>query len=336
MKDHSITDSRYNRSVDVDNFLEVSNLVKYFPLKDSKLRVHAVNDISFSIKKGETLGLVGESGSGKTTTGRCILRLEEPTSGKLVFNGQDIMELPVKKFRYMRPDFQMVFQEPYESLNPRMTLKKIIGEPLKIWNDSSKETIEEKINEVAEMVKLRKKRLELYPHQVSGGEQQRTSLARSIITSPEFLVLDEPTSLLDPLAQAEIMVVLKDLQKRLNLTYMFISHDLVAIKNVCNRVLVMYLSKIVEEGSTDDIFGDPHHPYTKSLIASVLFPEPGKKPETFNLKGEIPSPIILPEGCYFYGRCEEATEECAKGGYPPRVEVGDNHYVYCWHPKKDE
>jgi len=314
--------------------IDIKNLVKEFPLRGSELVIHAVSDVTISIDSGETLGLVGESGSGKTTTGRCVLRLIEPTSGQIMFKGEEISCLPPKEFRSKRPKLQMIFQEPYESLNPRMTARNIILEPLKLWEKRNGDNLKKRVEELAWLVKIESHRLDLYPHQLSGGEQQRVSIARSIATNPDFLVLDEPTSLLDPLAQAEIMELLKQLQKDLGFAYLFISHDLVAVKSVCDRVAIMYLSRIIEEGSVTDIFNNPCHPYSKALLSSVLYPDPKAKRTLFNLKGEIPSPIDLPKGCYFYSRCPDRGEKCLQE-YPVRIDLGNGHFVSCWKASQD-
>lgn len=309
--------------------IDVRNLVKEFPLRGTDLVIHAVTDVNIKINKGETLGLVGESGSGKTTTGRCVLRLVEPTSGEIYFKGEEICKLNTKDFRSKRPHLQMIFQEPYESLNPRMTARSIIMEPLKLWYKKDEVDYKKRVEELAGLVKMDPSRLDLYPHQLSGGEQQRVSIARSIGTSPDFLVLDEPTSLLDPLAQAEIMELLNQLQTELGFAYLFISHDLVAVRSVCDRVAIMYLSRIIEEGSVEEIFNAPFHPYSKALLSSVLYPDPKEKRTIFRLKGEIPSPIDLPKGCYFYSRCPDRMEKCATE-YPPRTELENGHCVCCW------
>lgn len=309
--------------------IEIRNLVKEFPLRGSDLVIHAVTDVSFQIGNGETLGLVGESGSGKTTTGRCVLRLVEPTDGQIFFKGEEISQYNAKEFRAQRPKLQMIFQEPYESLNPRMTARNIIAEPLILWKKLKKADLKSRVEELAGMVKIPASRLDLYPHQLSGGEQQRVSIARAIATNPEFLVLDEPTSLLDPLAQAEIMELLNQLQDELGFAYLFISHDLVAVRSVCDRVAIMYLSKIVETGTVQEIFENPLHPYSKALLSSVLFPDPKTKRTRFNLQGEIPSPIDLPKGCYFQSRCPVAGPDC-RAFYPPLVDLGNEHLVSCF------
>jgi oligopeptide/dipeptide ABC transporter ATP-binding protein len=309
--------------------LEVDGLVKHFPLRDSRLVVQAVTGVSFHIEEGETLGLVGESGSGKTTVGRCILRLIEPTAGGILFEGQDITHITPRALRWLRPRMQMIFQDPYDALNPRMPTGRIIEEPLRLWSDLDAGQRRDRVWELADSVGISRDLLEVYPHQLSGGQQQRVGIARAIATSPSLLVLDEPTSALDPYAHAEIIELLVGLQQRLHLTYLFISHDLHAVRYVSDRIAIMYLSAIVEVGPRDAIFHHPQHPYSRSLLSSVLYPDPAvRRPRKYVLKGEIPSPVALPRGCLLYSRCPTATAECTDER-PKLNELENGHEVAC-------
>lgn len=307
--------------------IEVKDLVKKFPLKDKRV-THAISGISFSIEEGETLSLVGESGSGKTTTGRCVLRLIEPTSGSIIFEKTDITKLKQRELRPMRPKMQMVFQETLESLNPAKRIDEIIMEPFILW-DSDRATHKDRVKDLMSLVGLSEKFSDLYPHQLTGGQQQRAGIARAIALNPRFLVLDEPTSRLDPTTHAEIMNMLKRLQEEFKFAYLFISHDLTAVEHISHMVAIMYLSRIVEIGSKEDIFKNPQHPYTRALLSSALFPDPDVKQKVFILEGEIPSAIDLPKGCYFTSRCPVAIKgECDKA-FPAFVEVGERHKVAC-------
>lgn len=309
--------------------LEVKNLLKEFKLRQSKKVVHAVTDVSFTLESGTTLGLVGESGSGKTTTGRCILNLIDHTGGDIFFKGTNLSNLRKKEIRKLRPAMQMVFQEPFESLDPRMKLSQIIEEPLKLWGKMSKREIQKRVLELSNMVGIPSASLMNYPHQVSGGMQQKTGIARALATKPDLIVFDEPTSNLNPSAHAEIIELLVRLQKELNIGYIFISHDLTAVQHVSHTIAIMYLSRIIEMGTVEEIFANPTHPYTRALLGSVLFPDPQKKLPPFSLTGEIPSPIDLPSGCYFYSRCTEASERC-KMRYPSFHDFSTTHKVACF------
>jgi oligopeptide/dipeptide ABC transporter ATP-binding protein len=309
--------------------LEVQDLVKHFPLSHHRT-VKAVNGVSFHIERGEALALVGESGSGKTTVGRCVLRLIEPTRGIITFRGENITAVSQEKFRRLRARIQMVFQEPYDSLNPRMRVGKTLEEPLILANRSSRPAERrQRVLELLEMVRLSEPFLDMYPHQLSGGEQQRVSIARAIATGPDLLVLDEPTSALDVSVRAEILDLLTDLRERLGLAYLFISHDLTAVRRVCQRVAIMYLGKTVEMGRTEEIFARPLHPYSRALLSSVLYPNPVQERSRFLLKGEIPSPINLPPGCHLYPRCPWARDECNLA-YPSLEELLPAHPVACF------
>ena len=308
--------------------LEVSDLVKYFPAGRSR-SVKAINGVSLGIKRGEALALVGESGSGKTTVGRCILRLLEPTEGNIVFQGEDIHSLKSNAFRKMRDKIQMVFQEPYDSLNPRMPIGKIVVEPLLLVGNATEPERKDRLEEIFSMVQLDLSVAEKFPHQLSAGEQQRVGIARALITKPELVVLDEPTSALDVSVRAEILNLLGELQQSLNLSYLFISHDLTAVRRVCDRIAVMYLGKIVEIGETESLFENPLHPYSKALLSSVLYPDPKHTPSRFVLTGEIPSPINLPNGCHLRQRCPWAVDTC-EIQYPELNEVITDRFVSCY------
>jgi len=313
--------------------LRVENLYKLFPLKKRNLKVHAVSGIDFSIKSNETLGMVGESGCGKTTVGRCVVRLIEPTSGKIIFLGEDVTKLPEKKFRKFRPKAQIVFQEPYDALNPRKVVRQIIQAPLISEKRLNKKKSLERVVEVLKMVELTEKYLNKYPIQLTQGEQQRVGIARAISTKPKLIILDEPTSLLDIRFRAETIVLLKRLQKETGVSYLFISHDLVVISQLSHRISVMYLGRIVEEGSCDLVFNNPMHPYTKALFAATLFPDPDQKKPEFILKGEVPSPINLPDDrCNLAPRCPLAESYCSKG-LPKLEELEPNHFVACFKAK---
>jgi oligopeptide/dipeptide ABC transporter ATP-binding protein len=311
------------------DILTVENLHKRFPLKRGG-SVCAVNGITFSIREGETLGLVGESGCGKTTTGRCIVRLIEPTEGKIVFDGDDITRMPESDFRNLRSEIQIVFQEPYDALNPRKKVKQILEDPLIVNGKLSKGQCLEKVKEVLEMVELTDDRLSKYPIQLTQGEQQRIGVARALITNPKIVVLDEPTSLLDIRFRAEIVILLKKLQEKLGISYLFITHDLVVISELSHRVAIMYLGRIVEEGPARAVFKSPFHPYTRALLAAALIPDPDQKGGTFVLKGEVPSPVNLPDNrCNLAPRCPLVQGHCHES-LPQLRELEEGHFVACF------
>ena len=311
-----------------ERLLEVFNLVKNFPAGHRK-SVKAVNDVSFHIDRGETLALVGESGSGKTTVGRCILRLIEPTAGQITFAGAQVDTMSADQLRALRPRVQMVFQEPYDSLNPRMRIRRIVEEPILLGGTMTPAQRHDRVAEVLEMVRLGTAAMDKYPHQFSAGEQQRIGIARAIATQPELVVLDEPTSALDVSVRAEILDLLTDLQEDLALSYLLISHDLTAVRRVCHRVAIMYLGKIVERGDAEALFEQPLHPYSRALLSSVLYPDPGEQLSRFLLSGEIPSPIDLPPGCHLHGRCPWAVDACNEA-YPDAEELLPNRHVACF------
>jgi oligopeptide/dipeptide ABC transporter ATP-binding protein len=311
----------------VETIINVSRLVKRFPVPNSKKQVWAINDVSFTVNKGETLGLVGESGSGKTTIGRCLLRLAEPTSGQLLFDGKDITKIKEKELRQLRSRMQIVFQEPYDSMNPRKTIGDTIREPLMASKMSTSEQME-RVVELMSQVFLDRQDISKYPHELSAGQLQRAGVARAIATNADLIVLDEPTSLLDPSVRADIIDLLVTLQKRTGVSYLFISHDLTSVQYISHRVAVIYLGKIVEMGITRQIFENPLHPYSKALLSAVLFPDPNRKRVSYSLRGEIPSPIDLPSGCFLHSRCPMAIGACSRIT-PQLVDVGDGHSVSC-------
>jgi oligopeptide transport system ATP-binding protein len=297
--------------------LELKNLSKDFPIKGGLLSrqiatVQAVSDVSLTIKKGETLGLVGESGCGKSTLGRCIIRLIEPSNGQIFFDGKDITNLKGKELRNLRRNMQIIFQDPYASLNPRMTIGTIISEPLLIHKiGESKKDRSDRVYELLELVGLRREAADRYPHEFSGGQRQRIGIARALAVNPSLIVCDEPVSALDVSIQAQVINLLMDLQQRLGLTYLFIAHDLKVVEHISTRVAVMYLGKIVETATADDLYQNPQHPYTQALLSAIPVPKVGvKKGKRIILQGDVPSPVNPPSGCYFHPRCPIVEAEC--------------------------
>jgi oligopeptide transport system ATP-binding protein len=312
--------------------VEVKNLKKYFPKKRGlfgreKTYVKAVDDVSFTIYKGETLGLVGESGCGKSTTGRMLMRLLDPTEGQILFEGKEISSLNDNQIREMRKEFQMVFQDPYASLNPRMKVGDIISEPL-IIHGCPKEKREERVQKLLEVVGLSAYHANRYPHEFSGGQRQRIGIARALAVNPKLIIADEPVSALDVSIQSQILNLLKDLQDEFQLTYLFIAHDLSVVEHISDRVGVMYLGKIVELADKETLFQNPMHPYTKALISAVPIPNPRLKRDRIILKGDIPSPSNPPSGCTFHTRCPFATDICKKE-IPKLREISSRHFVSC-------
>ena len=311
-----------------EKLIEVNNLKKYF--NTTKGLLHAIDDVSFYINKGETLGLVGESGCGKSTTGRVLLRLLDATEGEVLFDGKDINKLSKKEMREMRKEMQIVFQDPYASLNPRMTVSEIIAEPLivnKIFN--SKDELNARVAELMETVGLAPRLSHAYPHELDGGRRQRIGIARALALNPRFIVQDEPVSALDVSIQAQILNLMADLQEKLGLTYLFISHDLSVVKHVSDRIAVMYLGKIVELTDYKTIFNNPLHPYTQALLSAIPIPSiDTEKKERILLEGDVPSPINPPAGCRFYGRCRHRQDIC-KQQEPALREMGKEHFVAC-------
>ena len=318
-----------------NKLVEVENLVTYFPIYSGLLQkktgdVKAVDDISFFVRRGETLGLVGESGCGKTTTGRSILKLEEPTSGNVIFEGKNLIEMKGEPLRKMRAHMQPIFQDPFASLNPRMNVGNIIGEPLFVHNLAKGKELRERVEDLLNMVGLAPQMAERYPHEFSGGQRQRIGIARALSASPSFIVCDEAVSALDVSIQGQIIKLLIKLREKLGLTYLFISHDLSVVRHISDRVAVMYLGKIVEITTSDQLYKNPQHPYTISLLSAVPIPDPqvDRPRERIVLRGDVPSPINPPSGCPFHTRCQMAVEECKTTKQELRV-VDDEHWVAC-------
>lgn len=317
-----------------ENLLEVKHLKQYFDIPTgffSSIPLKAVDDVSFSIQKGETLGLVGESGCGKTTVGRSLLRLYKPTGGEILFNGMKIENK--KSIREMRKKAQMVFQDPYSSLDPRMTIGDIIGEPLDVHKlYSSRAERQDKIKRLMDIVGLSSEHATRYAHEFSGGQRQRIGIARALAVDPNFIVCDEPVSALDVSIQAQIINMFEDLQKKLHLTYLFIAHDLLIVKHISTRIAVMYLGKIVEIAPANILYNQPLHPYTISLLSAVPIPDPNyaKTHRRITLEGDVPSPLRVPSGCPFRTRCPRATKKCAEN-IPNLREISPNHFISCLH-----
>lgn len=343
----------------MDDLLVVENLVKHYPIRQGIVPrtvgyVRAVDDISFSIPRGQTLGLVGESGCGKTTTGRAILRLVEPTSGRVTFDGRDVLAMKGRELRLLRREMQIIFQDPYGSLNPRMTVGAMLEEPIRVHgidpreplNDlsadpnskrarstgpaasSKRRLARDRVAELLDLIGLSPDHARRYPHEFSGGQRQRIGIARALSVNPKFIVCDEAVSALDVSIQAQVLNLLRELQQRFNLTYLFIAHDLAIVKHVSDRVAVMYLGEIVEEAGTEEIFARPLHPYTQALLASIPVPAPRANRPRVRLEGDPPTPVNPPEGCRFHTRCPIAIAEC-KHGKPPLVELHPGHRVAC-------
>ncbi len=324
-----------NTSTD-GTMVEVKNLKMFFPITRGLLRrkvgeIKAIDDISFTIKKHETLGLVGESGCGKTTTGRCVLRLYQPTSGTISFNGTDISKLPERKIKPYRKDMGVIFQDPFGSLNPRQSAGGIVGDPLRIHNMvAGKKELRERVTELFRIVGLDPGMMDRVPHEFSGGQRQRIGVARALACRPPLIICDEPISALDVSIQAQIINLLEELQETMGLTYLFIAHDLAVVQHISDRVAVMYLGRIVELTESGELYDNPLHPYTRALLSAIPIPDPvvEKTRTRIILKGEVPSPVNPPPGCHFHPRCHMAVGECSQQR-PELRDVGNGHYVAC-------
>jgi oligopeptide/dipeptide ABC transporter ATP-binding protein len=318
-----------------EKLLEVKNLVKHFPVRGgvfSRVRAHvrAVDGISFDIEEGETLGLVGESGCGKSTAGRAILRLIEPTAGEVIFKGTNILDLEREKMRQLRREMQIIFQDPYASLNPRMTIGSIVGEPLTIHNIAKGKKRDEEVASILQRVGLRPEHMRRYPHEFSGGQRQRIGIARALALNPKVIIADEPVSALDVSIQAQVINLLQDLQKDFGIAYLVISHDLSVVQHICDRIAVMYLGEIVEIAEADELIMSPRHPYTEALLSAVPVPDPaaGGQKERIILRGDVPSPVNPPPGCRFHTRCPYKEDICATDE-PPLQVISDGHMTAC-------
>ncbi len=310
-----------------DTLLSVQNLKKYFPTHKGNVR--AVDDINFSIKKGETLGLVGESGCGKSTTGRVVIRLIDATEGKVLFNGVDINSLSSGELKKLRQDMQIIFQDPYSSIDPRKSVSQIIAKPFKVHHLGTKKEIEDKVDLLMDKVGLSSRLYNKYPHELDGGRRQRVGIARALALEPSFIVCDEPVSALDVSIQAQILNLLQELQSSFGLTYLFISHDLSVVKHISDRVAVMYLGKIVEIAASSELFRNPLHPYTKALLSAIPVPKLHRRNrDRIILEGNVPSPINPPSGCLFHTRCQSCMKQCTEC-IPPLKEVSPGHEVAC-------
>jgi oligopeptide/dipeptide ABC transporter ATP-binding protein len=316
--------------------LQVKGLKKYFPTRSGVFSqisgwVKAVDDVSFDVREGETFGLVGESGCGKTTVGRTILRLMEPTAGEAIFEGKNLFELDKKTLRTTRRRIQIIFQDPYSSLNPRMTVGSIVGEPLKVHRLAKGKELDEKVEKLLDRVGLRPEHQSRYPHEFSGGQRQRIGIARALALNPQFVVCDEAVSALDVSIQAQILNLLRDLQQEYHLAYLFISHDLNVVEYLANRIAVMYLGKLAEVAATKELFANPKHPYTQALLSANPIPDPSVQRERILLSGDVPSPLNPPAGCRFHTRCPQVMDVC-KVSDPPLIQIGppeEGHQVWC-------
>jgi oligopeptide/dipeptide ABC transporter ATP-binding protein len=325
-----------------DTLLDVRDLKMYFPLTQGIIlqrvvgHVRAVDDISFSIKRGQTLGLVGESGSGKTTIGRTLIRLYKPTAGQILFEGQDLAQMNGEPLRLMRKRVQMVFQDPYASLNPRFTIGSLVAEPMQIYHMGTPKEIRDRAEELLRVVGLRPEYIDRYPHEFSGGQRQRIAVARALAINPEFVIADEPVSALDVSVRAQVLNLLQRLQQQFNLTYLFVSHDLSVVRHVADRIAVMYLGKIVEIADRDELYAAPKHPYTRALLSAIPIPDPQieRKRQRIILSGDLPSPINIPSGCRFHTRCPMAQAICREVEPKFEAKEGNQHYAACHFAEK--
>jgi oligopeptide transport system ATP-binding protein len=313
--------------------LEVKNLKKHFPIKGGIFSkpigyVYAVDGVSFYLNEGESLGLVGESGCGKSTTARVILRLLEPTEGEILFDGKDVCKLDYKEMRSIRRDMQIVFQDPYASLDPRRTVEQIVGEPLDVFHISTKKERKDRIAYLLQKVGLSPDHARRYPHEFSGGQRQRIGIARALALNPKLIIGDEPVSALDVSIQAQVINLLEDIQKEFKLSYIIIAHDLAVVEHVCDRIAVMYLGRIVELARDKELYTSPLHPYTVALLSAIPVPDPNIIKKRIILEGDVPSPMHPPAGCHFHTRCPRKKTEC-KTTIPPFTEIGDGHFVAC-------
>jgi len=308
--------------------IEVCHLVKHFPIENSDDVVKAVDGVSFDIFSGETLGLVGESGCGKSTVGKCLLRLYEPSSGEVLFEGQNLVGLPNKEMQLLRREMQIIFQDPYASLNPRLSILSTVSEPLKIHGIGNKTEQRERTGDLLKKVGLDPNYMHRYPHEFSGGQRQRIGIARALALNPKLIICDEPVSALDVSVQAQVVNLLQDLQAEFGLTYLFISHGLAVVEHISQRVAVMYLGKIVEIAEGRELYDNPLHPYTKALLSAIPIPDPKQKRERIILTGDVPTPINPPSGCRFRTRCPWAIEDCAKV-VPELREIKPDHFAAC-------
>ena len=318
-----------------NTLLQVEHLKKYFygsrkwfAGESQRSVVKAVDDVSFSIRWGETFGIVGESGCGKSTLGRSVIRLIEPTDGRILYDGVDLRSLSAEELRLKRREIQIIFQDPYASLNPRMTVRELIKAPLDVFSRDSEEKKMEQVREIMSLVGLREEFMHKYPHEFSGGQRQRIVIARALILKPSFIFCDEPVSALDASVRAQVLNLMKRIQKEMNLTYMFISHDLSVVRFLCDRIAVMYLGRIVELATRDELYNHALHPYTQALLSSIPVPDTDVKPNRIILQGEVPSPYHPPEGCHFHTRCPYATEQCRTTA-PEMRDAGNGHMVAC-------
>jgi len=325
-----------NGSNQREKLVEVKDLRMWFPIVRGVLQRHvadvkAVDGLNFHIYKGETLGLVGESGCGKSTTGRAILQLYQPTAGEVLFRGQNLVRINRGQLRHMRRQMQMIFQDPYASLNPRMTVGNIVGEPLEVHNIGTKAERAERVRELLAVVGLNPYFINRYPHEFSGGQRQRIGVARALAVNPQFIVCDEPISALDVSIQAQIINLLEDLQEQFGLTYLFIAHDLSVVRHISDRIAVMYLGKIMELTTRDELYHNPMHPYTQALLSAVPIPDPAveEKRQRIILEGDVPTPVNPPKGCNFSTRCPKVMEICRENE-PEFRDYGDEHFVACW------